>query len=525
MRRALGRVAPVRLAHAVVLEHQLRAHPAGCQRHRGAPVGRELLRQRPGHPDDRRLGEVVEHRHPVVVRVVGGGAVGDLDHEPAGTAHQQRQRVVARDQVRVDGEAQQPQAVVEVVLPDRRVPLEQVLGAPDVVHEHVEAALLGVDPLDQRRHLLRLEVVDRHGDALPARLAHELGGLLDRLGAVDLRARSRVLRPGRVHGRARLAERDRDAAPSAARGARAPARPALQRPAHAGTPSIVSRGRCSRARRRPRSRARRRAAGAAEQLAEDEEGEHHRDHRLDGREDRGASSGPRASARRRRGSPRRPSRPPRCRQPAPAGERDLAGVEVAQQRRARRSASRPRRCRRARTAASAAMPPGDALAHEDVGRVDDRRAERERRRRPGRAYRPSRWPAPAPARRTRARAPRSAGPRRAHGRGRSARRRPSKGTCRGAATAARRRCARARRRSSPPERRTRTRRAPSASADVAATQPAGRRRPRRREHQRPEQRGGEDEANGEQRADGGALVVGELAEHRHGAEGGRGADA
>ena len=88
-----------------------------------------------------------------MVGVVVGGAVGDLDDEPAGAADQQRQRVVARDQVRVDREPQQPQAGVEVVLPHRRVPLEEVLGAPDVVDEHVEAAVLGVDALDERRDL------------------------------------------------------------------------------------------------------------------------------------------------------------------------------------------------------------------------------------------------------------------------------------------------------------------------------------------------------------------------------------
>jgi hypothetical protein len=49
---------------------------------------------------------------------------------------------MARDQVGLDREAQEPQAAVEVVLPHGLVPLEEMLGAPDVVHQHVEAALL-----------------------------------------------------------------------------------------------------------------------------------------------------------------------------------------------------------------------------------------------------------------------------------------------------------------------------------------------------------------------------------------------
>jgi hypothetical protein len=50
--------------------------------------------------------------------------------------------VVAGDQVRVDREAKEPQPAVEVVLPHGLVPLEEVLGAPDVVDQHVEAAVV-----------------------------------------------------------------------------------------------------------------------------------------------------------------------------------------------------------------------------------------------------------------------------------------------------------------------------------------------------------------------------------------------
>ena len=84
-------------------------------------------------------------------------------------------------------EAQRAQPDVERRLPHRLVPLHRG-GAPDVVDEDVEGALLGVDALDERRHLLRLEVVDLHGDALPAGLVDELGRLLDRLRPVHLRS-------------------------------------------------------------------------------------------------------------------------------------------------------------------------------------------------------------------------------------------------------------------------------------------------------------------------------------------------
>ena len=187
------------------------------------PRATQLLRLRPREPDHRRLGEVVEQRDAIVIGVVGGRAVRDLDHEAARAAHQQRQRVMARDQVRLEREPEQAQPGVEVVLPHRRVPLEQVLGAPDVVHEHVEAAVLGVDPLDQAADLPGLQVVDRDGDSLAARRGHELGGLLDRLGPVDLGAAPARAAAGRVDRRPRLAERDGDAA------AGAPRRPGDQR--------------------------------------------------------------------------------------------------------------------------------------------------------------------------------------------------------------------------------------------------------------------------------------------------------
>ena len=142
VRRALGGLAPVRLLDAVDLEHRLRAHPAGRQRDGGASVRPELLGQPPRHADHRRLRQVVEHRDAVVVGVVFRRSVGHLDHQAPRAAHQQRQRMVARDQVGVDREAQHSQAALQVVLPDRLVPVEQVLGAPDVVDEHVEAAVL-----------------------------------------------------------------------------------------------------------------------------------------------------------------------------------------------------------------------------------------------------------------------------------------------------------------------------------------------------------------------------------------------
>lgn len=67
--------------------------------------------------------------------------------------------MVAGDRVRLDGEAQQLEALVEVVFPDRRVPLEERLAAPDVIDEDVEAALFVRDAGDQGLDLGRDQMV------------------------------------------------------------------------------------------------------------------------------------------------------------------------------------------------------------------------------------------------------------------------------------------------------------------------------------------------------------------------------
>ncbi len=84
----------------------------------------QILRVIPGHADRRRLGEIVEDREPVMRGVVFRGSVRHLDHQPAGLRDQQGQGVMRGDEMRVDGEAEQVKAVLQIVLPDRLVPLE-----------------------------------------------------------------------------------------------------------------------------------------------------------------------------------------------------------------------------------------------------------------------------------------------------------------------------------------------------------------------------------------------------------------
>jgi hypothetical protein len=130
--------------------------------------------------------------------------------------------------MRLDAEPQNPQALLQVELPDRRIPLRrpalQHFSAPDVVDEHVDAAVLGADMFGQRCDLRRFEMIDGDGYTLAAQTGHQLGGLLDRLGPVIVGSRghigARAAASRADHRRAGLAEHGGDAAAGAARRAR-----------------------------------------------------------------------------------------------------------------------------------------------------------------------------------------------------------------------------------------------------------------------------------------------------------------
>ena len=208
------------------------------------------------------------------------------------------------------------------------------------------------------RDLLGLEVVDRDRDPLPARRGHQLRGLLDRLGAVDLRAPLARAAAGRVDRRARLAERDRDAAPAAAGRARdqrdlaVSGRSCRDSRSHRDAPHRITTAASTSAPpaswTAPSVSPKTRKASTTV------------DERLDGGRGSTPSSGRRAAARRRRGD-RADGRDDReAGEPAPAGGGQRAGPQLAEQRRSRARASPPRRCRRASRARAGRTRAGDA---------------------------------------------------------------------------------------------------------------------------------------------------------------------
>ena len=132
-----------------------------------------------------------------------------------------RNAVATRQKMGEDGSLDELEALRHLEFPEGLAPLDELLAAPDVVDEDVEApALLGGDSLRERGDLRRVGVVDGDGDAASARGRDQLGRVLDGLGAVHGGARGAGGAAGDVDGGARVAELDGDATAGAARAAR-----------------------------------------------------------------------------------------------------------------------------------------------------------------------------------------------------------------------------------------------------------------------------------------------------------------
>jgi SAM-dependent methyltransferase len=156
-----------------------------------------------------------------------------LDQQSAGSVDDQGQQVVRRDEVGVDGQPQDAQACVQVMVPDRRVPVRRAafeqFGAPDVVDQDVDVAVVCADLLGQFVDLFTVEVVDLGRDAETAQIGDQGGCLFDGFGSVVLRAMRAAGATGADHGRAGFAERHGDATASAARCAGNDGQPTAER--------------------------------------------------------------------------------------------------------------------------------------------------------------------------------------------------------------------------------------------------------------------------------------------------------
>ena len=94
--------------------------------------------------------------------------------------------------MRLDTEAQDSQSLLEVVLPQRGVPLARPafehLSPPNVVDQYVDVPVRPMNVVSQPFHLTGVEVIDDPGNASPAETCDQFRCLLDRFRAVVVRA-------------------------------------------------------------------------------------------------------------------------------------------------------------------------------------------------------------------------------------------------------------------------------------------------------------------------------------------------
>ena len=166
----------------------------------------------PGHAYGGLFCEIVEHRQAIVIAVVLRRAIRHLDEEPARVRDHQGKCMVGRDEMGVDGQSQQPQPVIEMMLPHWLVPLEQVFAAPDVIDQYVECFTLASNAGDESCNVLGDEMIDTDRHAVAAGGSDEGGGVFDGLRPAILRCLGSGGASGDVDRRARSAEFDGDPA-------------------------------------------------------------------------------------------------------------------------------------------------------------------------------------------------------------------------------------------------------------------------------------------------------------------------
>jgi len=157
-------------------------------------------------------------------RIVIRGSISYFDQKSSRFADEKRQEVVGSNQVRINGEAQYPEAVVQVVLPYGLVPIIwspfQQFAAPDVVYEHIDVAVVFLNLLCQRFHLGGFEMINCGRDPRAAESGDKLGRLFDCFRAVVFGA-SRSRTAARANHRCPgFAQGSSDAAPGSPRRSR-----------------------------------------------------------------------------------------------------------------------------------------------------------------------------------------------------------------------------------------------------------------------------------------------------------------
>ena len=216
-----------------------------------APYGAQLVSVCEGEPVHRGLGQVVEHREPEVLVVVSRVPSVTSTSSPPGrrSSSGSRQCEVIRwvsMPAEVCAARRRGRAPRSACSTSAAAPLST--SAPQMSLTRMSMrAVVAADPVRQRAHLVRLEMVDLDGDAVPAEFVDQRRGLLDGFGSVVVGSlppdascdpctpRSRPLRRARrrCHGPRRASLRP----------PRPPARAEPRRPVSSPLPSVSARNR------------------------------------------------------------------------------------------------------------------------------------------------------------------------------------------------------------------------------------------------------------------------------------------
>ena len=88
-------------------------------------MGFQLVSLREGESVYGNLGQVIEHRDAIVRSVVIRSSVGDFNQQATRLVDEERQKMTRSDDVRVDRKPEYPESFVQVVIPERLVPLRR----------------------------------------------------------------------------------------------------------------------------------------------------------------------------------------------------------------------------------------------------------------------------------------------------------------------------------------------------------------------------------------------------------------
>ena len=144
-------------------------------------------------------------------------AIDHFDDEAAVSLHHQGREVPAGYQVADERLVQVGADIGEIDFPEAPRPIDQRIGAPDAVDEHIETACFVSNAGGKPRHFLLTRVVDAQSDGATTGLTNQRNCFVEGLRAIHAFGLPRSAPTRAVDNGAGLPERSRNAPPGAPR--------------------------------------------------------------------------------------------------------------------------------------------------------------------------------------------------------------------------------------------------------------------------------------------------------------------